>query len=91
MKPDLDSELEGLRIDRTLQPHPRKRPRTRLIILSVIVAIGAAAVITAYELHDSAPLVEVTRVMAAQNPSRRETTRWFSMPLVISSRTTKSR
>lgn len=69
MKPDLDSELEGLRIDRTLQPHPRKRPGARWIILSVIVAIGAAAVITAYELNDSAPLVEVTRVMAAQNPS----------------------
>jgi HlyD family secretion protein len=69
MKPNLDSELEGLRIDRSPQPHPRKQPGARWIILGVIVAIGAAAVITAYELHDSSPLVEVTRVMAAQNPS----------------------
>jgi HlyD family secretion protein len=69
MKPNLDSELEGLRIDRSPQPHPRKRPGARWIILGVIVAIGAAVVITAYELHDSSPLVEVTRVMAAQNPS----------------------
>ena len=69
MKPDLDSELEGLRIDRTPQADPTKRPGARWIILAAIVAIGAAGVITAYELHDSAPLVEVTRVMAAQNPS----------------------
>ena len=69
MKPNLDSELEGLRIDRTPQPHPRKRPGARWIILGVIVAIGAAAVITAYELHDSSPLVEVTRVIAARNSS----------------------
>jgi HlyD family secretion protein len=69
MKPDLDSELEGLRIERTPQPDPKRRPGARWIILAAIVAIGAAAVITAYEFHDSAPLVEVTRVMAAQNPS----------------------
>jgi HlyD family secretion protein len=70
MKPDLDSELEGLRIDRTQQPHPMKRSGALWIILGVIVAIGAAAVIATYELHDSAPLVEVTRVVAAQNSSR---------------------
>ncbi len=69
MKPDLDSELEGLRIERTPPPGPKKRPGARLIILAAIVAIGAAAVITAYELHDSAPLVQVTRVMAAQIPA----------------------
>jgi HlyD family secretion protein len=69
MKPDLDSELEGLRIERTPQPDPKKRPGARWIILAAIIAIGAAAVITAYELHDPAPLVEVTRVMAAQSPA----------------------
>ena len=67
MKPDLDSELEGLRIERTREPDPKKRPGARWSILAAIIAIGAAAVITAYELHDSAPLVEVTRVRAAQS------------------------
>jgi HlyD family secretion protein len=69
MKPDLDTELEGLRIERTPQLHPKKRPGARWIILAVIVGIGAASLITVYELHDSAPLVEVIRVMAAQSPS----------------------
>jgi HlyD family secretion protein len=73
MKPDLDSELEGLRIERTPQPDPRKRPGARWIILAAIVAIGVAAVIAAYELYDSAPLVEVTRVMVAQNRSGENT------------------
>ena len=67
MKPNLDSELEGLRIERTREPDPKRRPGARWSILAAIIAIGAAAVITAYELHDSAPLVEVTRVRAAQS------------------------
>ena len=69
MKPDLDTELEGLRVERTPQLHPKKRPRARWIILAAIGGIGAASVIAVYELHDSAPLVEVTRVMAALSPS----------------------
>jgi HlyD family secretion protein len=69
MKPDLDSELEGLRIDRTPQPQPKKRPGARWIILAAILASGAAGVITDYERHDAAPLVQVTRVMAAQSPT----------------------
>ena len=67
MKPDLDSELEGLRIERAPQPDPGKRPRTWWIIVAASVAITVTAVITGYEFHDSGPLVEVTRVMAAQN------------------------
>ncbi len=66
MKPDLNSELEGLRIERTPQQDPKKRPRARWVILAAIVTVGAATAITAYELHDSAPLVKVTRVMVAQ-------------------------
>ena len=69
MKPDLDTELEGLRIERTPQPHPKKRPKAQWIILVAIVGFGAALVITVYEVHDSAPLVEVIRVMAAQSHS----------------------
>lgn len=67
MRPDLDTELEGLRIQRTPQRDLKKRPGARGIILGAIVAIGAASAITAYELHNSSPLVEVIRVMAAQN------------------------
>jgi HlyD family secretion protein len=69
MKPDMDTELEGLRIERTPQLNPKNRPRARWIILVAIVGIGAASVITVYEIHDPAPLVEVTRVMAAQSTS----------------------
>lgn len=69
MRPDLDTELEGLRIERTPQTPSKKQPATRWIILATIVGIGAASAIAVYELYDSAPLVEVTRVMAAQNLS----------------------
>jgi HlyD family secretion protein len=74
MKPDLDSELEGLRIDRTPQPPPSQRPGARWIILGVIVAIAVTAGITVYELHDSSPLVKVTRVVAARNFSGEDNT-----------------
>ena len=69
MRPDLETELEGLRIERTPRVPSKKRPRARWIILTAIVGVGAATAITVYQLHDSAPLVEVTRVMAAQGPS----------------------
>jgi HlyD family secretion protein len=69
MKPDLDSELESLRIERTPQPDPKGRPGVQWILLAAMAAIGVAAPITAYELHDSAPPVEVTRAIAAQSSS----------------------
>ena len=69
MKPDLDTELEGLRIPRAPQRESGRRPRARLFITSAVIAIGAAAAITTYALLNRAPLVEVTRVMAAQSPS----------------------
>jgi hypothetical protein len=69
MKPDLDSELEILRIEWTPQPDPKTRPGARWILLDAMSAIGVAAPITAYELRDSAPLVEVTRAVAAQSSS----------------------
>lgn len=69
MKPDLDSELEGLRIDRTPQPEPKKRSRMKWLAVAAVVAIGAVAAIVPYLLHSRAPLVQVARVMAAQSPT----------------------
>lgn len=69
MKPDLDSELEGLRIDRTPQPEPKKRSRVKWLAVAAVVAIGAVAAIVPYLLHNRAPLVQVARVMAAQSPT----------------------
>lgn len=69
MKPDLDSELEGLRIDRTPQPEPKKRSRMKWLAVAPVVAIGAVAAIVPYLLHSRAPLVQVARVMAAQSPT----------------------
>lgn len=72
MKPDLDSELEGLRIDRTPQPEPKKRSRMKWLAVAAVVAIGAVAAIVPYLLHSRAPLVQVARVMAAQSPTGEE-------------------
>jgi HlyD family secretion protein len=69
MKPDLDSELEGLRIDRTPRPEPKKRSRMKWLAVAAVVAIGAVAAIVPYLLHSRAPLVQVARVMAAQSPT----------------------
>src|SRR5579863_3654457 len=69
MKPDLDSELEGLRIDRTPQPEPKNRSRMKWLAVAAVVAIGAVAAIVPYLLRNRAPLVQVARVMAAQRPT----------------------
>jgi HlyD family secretion protein len=69
MKPDLDTELEGLRIPRTPPPKQRKRLPARWIVAATIAILCVAAAITIVELRNSAPVVEVTRVTAAQNPA----------------------
>lgn len=69
MKPDLDTELEGLRILRTSQPEPKKRSRVTWLAMAAVVAIGAVAAIVSYLLHNRAPLVQVTYVVAAQSPA----------------------
>jgi HlyD family secretion protein len=69
MKPDLDTELEGLRISRTPQPVPKKRSPVTWLAIAAVVPIGAVAAIVPYLLHNRAPLVQVTRVMAAQSPA----------------------
>lgn len=67
MKPDLDSELEGLRIERTTELKPEKRRRTRLLITAAVVIVGITAAVIVYALHSAAPIVEVTRVISARN------------------------
>jgi HlyD family secretion protein len=67
MKPDLDTELEGLRIPRTPPPEHKSSRGARWIVVVAGVAIGVAAFIVPYARHNSAPLVHVRRVMAAQN------------------------
>ena len=69
MKPDLDTELEGLRIPRTPPPKQTKAPSVRWIVIAGVAVAGIAAAVIAYELHGAAPLVEVIRVAAAQNPA----------------------
>jgi HlyD family secretion protein len=65
MKPDLDTELEGLRILRTPQPESKKRSRLTWLGIAGAVVIGALAVLVLYLLHNRAPLVQVTHVVAA--------------------------
>lgn len=65
MKPDLDTELESLRIARTPQHKPPTKPRSRLTIAVAVVATIVAAAFV-YALYHRPPVVEVTRVMAAQ-------------------------
>jgi HlyD family secretion protein len=65
MKPDLDTELEGLRIPRTVPPEPKRRPLVRRIVMATGTAIAAVAAIVPNVLRNRAPLVQVTRVMAA--------------------------
>jgi HlyD family secretion protein len=65
MRPDLDTELEGLRIVRTARG-PGKRPPMRWIVVPAGGAIAVAAAIAVYTLHNAAPLVEVTHVIASQ-------------------------
>jgi HlyD family secretion protein len=69
MKPDLDTELEGLRILRTPQPEAKKRAAVTWLMVAAVVAIGAVAAMVPYLLHHRAPIVQVTRVMAAQSPA----------------------
>lgn len=69
MKPDLDTELEGLRIPHTPPPKPGKAIRTKWMVTSVLVVVCAAIAVAVYELRSTAPVVEVTRVEAAQNPA----------------------
>jgi HlyD family secretion protein len=66
MRPDLDKELEGLRIHRAPQAQARSRLPARSIILATTIAVAGVAV-ASYELHSSTPVVEVTRVAAAEN------------------------
>ena len=56
MKPDLDTELEGLRILRTPQPEPKKRSPVTWLAIAAVVAIGAVAAIVPHLLHNRAPL-----------------------------------
>jgi multidrug efflux pump subunit AcrA (membrane-fusion protein) len=69
MKPDLDTELEGLRILRTPQPEPKKRSAVTSLTIAAVVAIVAVTAIVSYLLHNRARVVQVTRVMAAQSPA----------------------
>jgi HlyD family secretion protein len=69
MKRDLDTELEGLRILRTPQPEAKKRSAVTWLTIAAVVAIGAVTGIVLYLLHSRAPVVQVTRVMAAQSPA----------------------
>ena len=69
MKPDLDTELEGLRISRTPQPEPKKRSAATRLTIGSVVAIAAVAAIIPYLLHNRGPAVQVARVMAAQSPA----------------------
>jgi HlyD family secretion protein len=64
MKPDLDTELEGLRIARTRAPEPMKRQTVKWISAAVVAFVAVAATVS-YLLRDRAPVVQVTRVMAA--------------------------
>lgn len=66
MKPDWDTELEGLRILRTPQPEAKKWSPVTWLATAAVVAIGAVAAVVPYLLHNRAPIVQVTRVMAAQ-------------------------
>jgi HlyD family secretion protein len=68
MKPDLDTELEGLRIFRTAQPEPKKRSPLTWLAIAAVVAIGAVAAIVPSLVHNRAPLVQVAHVMAVQSP-----------------------
>jgi HlyD family secretion protein len=68
MKPDLDTELEGLRISRTPQPEPKKRSVVAWLAIAAVVAIGVVTAIVADMLRNRAPVVQVTRVMVAQSP-----------------------
>jgi HlyD family secretion protein len=63
----LDTELEGLRISRTPPREQEKRSRSRLFVTLAVIAIGATAAITAYALYKRPPIVEVTRVIAAED------------------------
>jgi HlyD family secretion protein len=74
MKPDLDTELERLRIPRTPQPEPKKRSGVTWLTIAAVAAIGAAAAIVPYLLHHRAPVVQVTRVMAGQSPAGEDNT-----------------
>ena len=67
MKPDLDTELEGLRIPRTRPPEPKKRHPVRWIVIAMATVIAAVAAMVPYVLRNRAPVVQVTRVMASPN------------------------
>lgn len=64
MTPDLNTELDGLRIPRTPTGHQKQRPRWRWLA-AVAAVLGVTAAMIAYGLRNSAPLVAVTRVSAA--------------------------
>ncbi len=72
MKPDLDTELEGLRILRTPQRKSENRPRARLIVTVVVATIGVVAAISVYARYNRIPVVEVTRVTAAQTSAAKD-------------------
>ena len=65
MKPDLDAELEGLRIPRSPHPVSRTPGRSRLMVGVAATAMGAAGAIAVCVMYSRAPVVQVTRVMAA--------------------------
>lgn len=68
MRPDLDTELEGLRIPRTPPSNPGRRLRVQRITILVATLIGLVVAVVVYGCHTSVPVVKIIHVMAAQNP-----------------------
>ncbi|HVH85247.1 MAG TPA: efflux RND transporter periplasmic adaptor subunit [Terriglobales bacterium] len=66
--PELDTELESLKIPRMADPvrRPQRSPRALIVLLTLSLA-GVAAATAAYIFRTSAPKVEVMRVLAAQD------------------------
>lgn len=67
MKPDLDTELERLRIPHSPPPEKRKQPPTKWIVTIALAVVCAAGAVAAYELHNTGPTVHVIRVEDFEN------------------------
>jgi HlyD family secretion protein len=69
VRPELETELEGIRIDRSPGKSPSSRSHGRWILAAIFasVTLGAAALVYAH--YNAAPTVQVVRVTAVQKQS----------------------
>jgi HlyD family secretion protein len=65
MKPDLNAELEGLRIARDPQHEPKVPKPWWIIFASALGVLGTATAMTVHLVHNAPPRVAVVRVVAS--------------------------